>query len=159
MNLSSQDHQNEWSILLIFVSLHKRDLEKLYLFFSQLLLVPRRGGSPDIPPFGYAVVHFESLFSKIMAHVIEILMDIFHNLFGQSAVVNGDCLFARLFSGRNPGGYWGDDPFDFRVAAKGATHQFLAVLFLKRMVVLKPSFKDVPSRTFQVKGDHILLSL
>jgi hypothetical protein len=32
-------------------------------------------------------------------------------------------------------------------------------LFLKRMVVLKPSFKDVPSRTFQVKGDHILLSL
>ena len=159
MNLSSQDRQNEDSILLIFVSLHKRNLEKLYLLVSQQLLVPRRGGSSDILSFGYAIMHFESLFSEIMAHVIEILMDIFHNLFGQSAVVNGDCLFARLFSGRNPGGYWGDDPSDFRVAAKGATYQFLAVLFFKRMVVLKPSFKDVPPRTFQVKGDHILLSL
>jgi len=131
MNLSSQDRQNEDSILLIFVSLHKRNLEKFYFLFSQQLLVSRCGGSSDISPFGYAVMHFESLFREIMAHVIEILMDIFHNLFGQSAVVNGDRLFARLFSGRNPGGYWGNDPSDFRVAAKGQLTSFLLFCFSK----------------------------
>jgi hypothetical protein len=94
----------------------------------------------------------------MMPYVIEILVDILHNLFGQPAVVNGYLLFFRLSARSKPSCHGGNDPLDSRAAAKRANHQFPAVLFLKALVVLKPSFENMPSRTFQVECDHILLS-
>jgi len=142
-------HLVRWmkSILFFVVCIWYRDLEKAYPFFSQYFLFLGCGQTPDVPFFGDIIMHFKCFPGKIRAYIIEILLYIIHNFFGQSRVING---FHMPFCARSGSGFHGYRREDFTdigiVAVRTANHHF-SVLFLKGLHIIEPRLKQVASGT------------
>jgi hypothetical protein len=137
------------------VKLRQRHLDELDALFPQGFFFAPGGGPADVSALFLAMMNPERNFRKLVAHVIEVLMDVLLQFLkefqGRLAVLrrcrNGTAVSSPDRDRRR-------DQRRLRISADGTRDDSLQPLFIKGAPVLEPTFKFMAVTAFEIVDDH-----
>lgn len=137
------------------VKLRQRHLDELDALFPQSFFFAPGGGPSDVSAVFLSMVDPEGDFRKLVAHVIEVLMDVllqFSEEFQRRLAV-----LRRYRSGTvgpSPDHDGRRDQHRIRISADGTCDELLQPLFIEGAPVLEPTLKFMAVTAFEIVDDH-----
>ena len=137
------------------VKLRQRHLDERNALFPQGFFFAPGGGPADVSALFLSMMDPEGDFRKLVAHVIEVLMDVLlqrTDEFQRRLAVLRRCRSGTVVPSPDHGRR--SDQRRLRISADGTRDEFLQPLFIEGAPVLEPTFKFMAVTALEIVDDH-----